>query len=118
DFAAASETQVTATDYDDSNPRFSPDGNSIAFTRDGRELVAVDLPTGRERVLARGLNTVLPPFDDSPSPFAWSPKGQWVAYIGGSPRGFDNVYVAPAAGEASGAIASAAAGTAGGAAAP
>ena len=97
DFATGAETRLT-TAGPDAAPRFSPDGKSIAFLRDGHELRIFDLASKQERTLATGY------FDHAPfieqGPFAWSPDSQWVAFFNEAGKGFTNVYLAPAAGGA------------------
>jgi len=80
----------------DSVPRVSPSGKEVAFTRDGREIRVVDLPSGRERLVATGT------LDRHPfigrRDVAWSPDGKYLAYFAVGERLFSNVWIAPAAG--------------------
>lgn len=95
DFRAATETRLTSGGADTA-PRWSPDGKTIAFERNGRELRVVDVETGQERLLAAGLFDK-PPLN-SPRAHAWSPDGKWVAYLATGTKLFRNASVVPAAG--------------------
>ena len=78
-------TQITSGDYDDKNPVWSPDGNSIAFVSN-----RTDNPDGNSNsdiwiVSANNLDkgkkleqvTTNPNADNSP---AWSPDGKFITY--------------------------------------
>ena len=54
DFATGAETQLTRGAATDEAPRFSPDGKTLAFVRNQRELRALDLEAKTERLLAEG----------------------------------------------------------------
>jgi tricorn protease len=88
DFAHHSETQLTKDPLPDQGIKFSPDGKSIAFVRDRKELRAIDVEGKQERLLASG-------FIGS---FAWAPDNQWVAYVNAGDRALHNIYVVAAAG--------------------
>ena len=77
-------------------PSFSPDGKTLAFIRDGRELRAIDLETKQERSLANGY-LERPPLASSQA-FAWSPDNKWIAYLSVGARAFTNLHAVPAAG--------------------
>jgi Tol biopolymer transport system component len=96
DFATGEERRLTSAEEADHSPTFSPDGRSLAFIRGGRELRVLDVESGRERVVATGLFG-LPPILVS-QPIAWSPDGQWLAYLTAGDRMFTNAHVVPAAG--------------------
>ena len=96
DFTTGLESRLTNQPLVDVTPKFSPDGKSVAFVRDGRELLALDLASGKERVLATGVLD-REPFT-SPRSFAWSPDGKWIAFLDTGVRGFTNTYLVPAAG--------------------
>jgi tricorn protease len=95
EFSTNQETQLT-TQGADTAPRFSPDGKSLAFLRDGHELCVLDLAGKQERVLVTGQFGLPPLIDDSP--FAWSPDNQWIAYLDEAGKAFLNVNAVPAAG--------------------
>jgi Tol biopolymer transport system component/C-terminal processing protease CtpA/Prc len=92
DFTTNAETQLTNAAVGDYAPRVSPDGKSVAFVRDGKELRILDLASKQDRVVATGH---LP---RAPRALAWSPDNRWVAYLGLSARSFRNVFAVPAAG--------------------
>jgi Tol biopolymer transport system component len=92
DFPAATETQLTRAATGDDAPRFSPNGQMLAFVRDDKSLVVMDVATQQERVVASGYISA------SPRNLAWSPDSKWIAYLGLSTRSFRNAYIVPAAG--------------------
>ena len=94
DFTNNTETQLTkaAAGAGDSAPSVSPDGTSIAFVRDGKELRVLDIGAKQERALAAGHLT------RSNRGLAWSPDSRWVAYLGLTAQAFQNVFAVPAAG--------------------
>jgi Tol biopolymer transport system component len=94
DFSHHAETQLTHDALPDQGPRFSPDGKSIAFVRDRKELRVVDPEAKQERLLASGFLGG----GFGPGALTWSPDGKWIAYAGAEPGGLRNVYVVPAAG--------------------
>ncbi|OFW18823.1 MAG: peptidase S41 [Acidobacteria bacterium RIFCSPLOWO2_02_FULL_65_29] len=109
DFADNSETALTRPSADvraaaavpgfgDSSPQVSPDGKSVVFVRDGKELRAVDVASKQERVLASGY------LSRGTRALAWSPDGQWVAYLALTGKSFRNVFAVPAAGGESRAV--------------
>ena len=98
DFTANTETQLTTAAVGDSAPVVSPDGKTVAFVRDGKELRALDLASKQERTLATGH------LSRSNRGLAWSPDNRWVAYIGVANPSFRNVFVVPAEGGESRAV--------------
>ena len=89
DFATGKESVLTQAGNDDANPQWAPDGKSIAYVRNDKELHVVAVPTkdaaGADRVVASG---ELPG-----SAVTWSPDGQWIAFTMQDKRSFRNVHV-------------------------
>jgi tricorn protease len=98
DFTTSRETQLTNGPTGDAAPRVSPDGKSVAFVRDGKELRTIDLASKQERLLASGH------LSRAARGVAWSPDSRWVAYLGLTGSFFRNLHVVPAAGGESRAI--------------
>ena len=96
DFATGKETQLTTGAGRDDVPRYSPDGNWIAFERNSRELRVIDPATKEEKLLASGLFDT-PPFADSRD-FTWSPDSRFIAYLNAGTKAFQNVHIVAAAG--------------------
>ena len=96
EFASNTETQLTRDAAGDAAPAFSPDGKSLAFQRDARELRVMDLDSKQERLLASG-TFERPPISSTRS-FVWSPDNKWIAFTSASAKSFTNVSVVPAAG--------------------
>ncbi len=95
DFATSKETVLTKAGSEDEKPKWSPDGKSVAYLRNEKELHVLTVPTQAgaavaDRVVANG---ELPG-----SSLAWSPDSQWVAYTADDTRSFRNVHVVAAAG--------------------
>jgi len=93
DFNTNTETQLTREADDDSTPRFSPDGKSVAFLRGGKELRLLDVATKKDRVVASGAFE-RPPFIAA-RPFVWSPDSRWLAFMPIGDNQFKNVHVVP-----------------------
>jgi Tol biopolymer transport system component/C-terminal processing protease CtpA/Prc len=100
DFATETETQLTRGSGQDASPVFSPDGKLLAFIRNSRALMVLDVETKQEREVAK--------LYADPSPLLggdaleWSPDGKWLAFLTVAPetRSYTNVNVVPAAGGA------------------
>ncbi len=101
--------QVTSGDYDDRLPAWSPDGMKLAFVsvrapadpdRDpDSDVYVVDAKAGASPVQI----TTYKGYDNGP--LAWSPDGQWIAYLEGDATRFyaynlNKLAVVPAAGGA------------------
>lgn len=92
DFRTASEERLTDGRAVDFATRVSPDGKSLAFLRDGAEIVVMDLATKKTRVVASGVIDRMPPLNWSRS-FAWSPDSSSIAYLAHGDRLFRNAHV-------------------------
>lgn len=98
DFVTGEERPIGSGDDAHATPRFSPDGNRLAYVRAGGELIVTDLDNGRERVIATG-HLWTAPFTAA-RPLAWSPDGRWLAFFATDGRMFTNVHVVAADGSA------------------
>lgn len=98
DFPTETETQLTRGAIQDVAPVFSPDGKTMAFIRNARSLMAMDMESKREREITK-LYTDLAPLIGSES-VKWSPDGKWLAFLTVAPetRSYTNVSVVPASG--------------------
>jgi Tol biopolymer transport system component/C-terminal processing protease CtpA/Prc len=95
DFATEKESQLTTGDSTDVSPRVSPDGKLIAFARDQKNLVVLDLATNQTRNVASG-RFDRPPFL-SDRAIDWSPDSKWIAYLTSGDGAFVNAWVVPVA---------------------
>ena len=82
---------LTPAGHHDDYPHWSPDGKTLAFVRDGRELHLVDVAANADRIVARG-TLDRRPFGDL-GDVAFSPAGDWIAYADLGSDGFENVSV-------------------------
>lgn len=71
------------------DPVWSPDGDSILYTRGNGDLRLMDADGGDDRELTPGWNV---------GSYAWSPDGKWVAYSRADRNYNTDVWVIPAAG--------------------
>lgn len=101
DFGSETESQLTAGNNNvDSAPILSPDGKSIAYIRNARSLMVMDLATKQEHEAAKVFAQPEPLIGSGN--VAWSPDNKWLAYLTNSPetRSYSNVNIAPASGGA------------------
>ena len=92
DFTNNSETQLTNNEKGDGAPRFSPDGKMLAYVRDDKELLVMDMASKQEHSVTKGY------LGRNQRGLAWSPDSKWLAYIGLSAKSFRNVFAVPATG--------------------
>ncbi len=96
DFNSNTETQLTNDAADDSTPRFSPDGKSLAFIRGAKELRVMDVAAKQQRVVVTAFFERPPIIADRP--YVWSPDGKWLAYVPVSENQFKNLHIVSADG--------------------
>ena len=60
DFTTGAETQLTKDAKGDEAPRFSPDGKMLAFVRDDKSLLVMDMASRQERTVATGFISASP----------------------------------------------------------
>jgi len=94
DFLSETETPLTTGTATDVSPTFSPDGRSLAFLRDQRELRVIDLESKAERLLSSGTFGAA---RDRPA-IVWSPDGQWIGLFVIGSKMFKNIELVPSAG--------------------
>lgn len=95
-FSTRDETRLTDSQQDDAAPVVSPDGQSVAFVRNGQELRVLELGSKKERVLYKGY-LGRPPFSGSGT-VVWSPDGKWLAFMAFGTKTFRNAWLVPGAG--------------------
>jgi Tol biopolymer transport system component len=100
DFGTEAETPLTRGADQDTSPVFSPDGKTLAFIRNSRSLMALDMDSKQVRELSKIYADTVPIL--GPDTVKWSPDGKWVAFLTVAPetRSYTNVSVVPAAGGA------------------
>ena len=94
DFASETEAQITRGANTDALPIYSPDGNYIAFIRNGRQMFVYDVNKNQEREICE-FYTDSPPLLSKNS-VAWSPDSRWLAFTSYAPdtRSYTNINVA------------------------
>lgn len=86
DLTTSVETRVTAAERDYA-PSFSPDGKTLAYVHDHRDVRLVDLAAKTTRTLATGELEEIEPFGDRRA-LAFSPDGSHVAFATVVTRGY------------------------------
>ncbi|HEX3986250.1 MAG TPA: DPP IV N-terminal domain-containing protein [Acidobacteriaceae bacterium] len=85
DFTTDKERQLTKGTAEDESPRWSPDGKSLAYVRNEKELHLLTLSDLSDKTLAT---------DYLQNPvFAFSPAGDWIAFAAEGYDGFRNLKV-------------------------
>lgn len=102
DFLTAKETQLTSSHFNDGALSLSPDGKQLAFIRNGKELVLLDLVTKKEKSLAKAAFSFVA--INSDGSYAWSPDGKHIAYAAYGDKSLRNVYIVPSTGGESKAV--------------
>jgi tricorn protease len=92
DFATSTERALTHGLDLDLGAVFSPDGKSIAYFRNRKELHVLTLSDLKDKSIATG------ELDDSA--IAWSPDSHWIVYVPTGANAFSNLYAVPADGAA------------------
>jgi len=94
DFTTHIERTLTTGSAENEDPHYSPDGKSIAYTRDDRELRLITLADKSDAITDK----VLAHDYLEGAAIEWSPNSQWIAYSVNGVDAFRNVNVIPAAG--------------------
>ncbi len=95
DFATNTERALTHSLNVDVSPSVAPDGKSIAYLRNRKELHVLTLAGMADKVVATGEIE-----SSSSNALAWSPDSHWVVYVPTGIDGFSNLYAVPGDGSA------------------
>ena len=90
DFQEKKETQLTDSSIPAYMPKFSPDGEWIAYYNGREEIGLINAETKEvkpfiSRIFEWGLT--------APSSYAWSPDSKWIAFMNKDENYFENLYV-------------------------
>ncbi len=95
---ALKESTVLATDAEEFQPHFSPDGKEVAYLENRTTLKVLDLATGKTRTVLPGDRNYS--YSDGDQWYRWSPDGRWFAVQFLSPtRWSTEVGLVPSSGE-------------------
>lgn len=97
DFLTQKEEQLTRGNNEDFDITYSPDGKTLAFERGATQIVALDLASKTEKVLATGYFSGLPPLSRTDL-MAWSPDSRYLAFLDTADGIFPEAYVVAASG--------------------
>jgi tricorn protease len=88
DFLHHAETQLTKDAQPDEVVKFSPDGKSLGYIRNRKELRVIDLDSKQDRLVVSGFLAT----------FVWAPDNKWLAYVDAGDHGLRGIFVVEAAG--------------------
>jgi tricorn protease len=92
DFATGQETALTTGAGRNTVPTWSPDGKTLAYVRDGKDIRVMTFDAAGKPASDRSLFIgPLGGFDEQP--LTWSPDGKWLAFTLTDHKAFDNVNV-------------------------
>ena len=91
DFAASTEKALTHGLELDGGASWSPDGKSIAYMRNRKQLHVITVAGGADKTVATG---------ELEGRMAWSPDSHWIAFVPIGVNGFGNLAAVPADGSA------------------
>jgi len=90
-FKTEQETRLTSGNADEGSMVLSPDGRQLAFVRNGRHLVILNLNDQTEYVAASAAISFSPV--RSEGAISWSPDSRWIAFAAHGSKSFRNVYL-------------------------
>lgn len=90
DFTRKSERRLTRMEGQKFLPKFSPDGKKVAFIYGRNEIRLLDVESGEVQPFIKAKFVWGVP---TPTDFAWSPDGEWIAFAAQDERYFSNVYL-------------------------
>jgi len=90
DFTLKEERRLTQMEGQKFLPKFSPDGKKIAFIYGRDEIRLLDVESGEVQPFIKAKFVWGVP---TPTDFAWSPDGQWIAFAAQDERYFSNIYL-------------------------
>jgi tricorn protease len=83
------EIQLTASTENEYNPKFSPDGNRIAYISGLGDLHVMNMGGVKDKVLVEGWNI---------GDYNWSPDGKWIAYSKRDNEYNSDIHIIPSTG--------------------